>query len=319
MYYLGIDGGGTKTKYVLCDKQGNKITSVEGPTSHYLQIGLDGVTSELSKNIDDLCKKANINKDQIVSAFVGAPGYGAIESDMDKINAAVKKALGDISFNIGNDGFNALAGAICGDDGINIVAGTGSIGFGYNSKINATLSCGGWLYALGSDEGSGYWFAYELLHEFTRQADGRDEKTPLYYKLREHLNLSSDGEIITIVVEKWKMDRTKVASLASLIDGLYEENDPYVIKIIEKAGKELADIINTLYTKLKFESEIKVSYTGGIFKMGDKILKPLADNLLPGKMKLVSPVLGPEEGSLILALKNGDVAIDDTIINNLQK
>lgn len=318
MYYLGIDGGGTKTKFIICDKQGKKIASSETGTSHYLQIGLDSVTQVLSEGIDEVCKKANINKEQIVSAFVGSPGFGDVKDDVIRIQTAIAKAMGPIKHSIGNDGVNALAGALCGEDGINIVAGTGSIGFGYNSETDKTVSCGGWHHALGSDEGSGYWFAREILHEFTRQADGRDERTALYDSLRKHLQVNDDGEVISIIIEKWQMDRSKVASLAILIDELYETNDPYAIKMLENASTELADIVNTIYKNIGFTKEVKVSYTGGVFKMGDKIIKPLGEKLLKGKMKLVSPALGPEDGSLVLALKNDGIAIDETIINNLK-
>lgn len=318
MYYLGIDGGGTKTKFSLCDEKGKLITSIEEETCHYLQIGYDGVTKNINQGIDNVCKKANIKRNEIAYAFSGTPGYGDAPQDMPKIKEAVNKGMNGIPFAIGNDGENALAGSLCCRDGINIVAGTGSIGFGYNSKTNTTLKCGGWHHGIGSDEGSAYWIAYHLLHEFTRQIDGRDEKTELYNKIKEHLNLKEDGDIISVVIVDWNLDRTKIASLSKIADELYDLGDKYAIEIINNAAKELAEIIINLYKRLGFDKQIEVSYSGGVFKMGDKIINALQKELSSINAKLIAPILSPDKGSVLLALKNNSVEITEEIINNLK-
>lgn len=319
MYYLGIDGGGTKTKFLLSKENGEIVCEVNKPTSHYLQVGFDGVTSILNEGIKDVCLNCGIKKEEIAFAFFGAPGYGDVKSDMSKIKEAALKAFDTINFSIGNDGENALAGGLCGEDGINIVAGTGSIGFGVNSSINKIESCGGWHHAIGSDEGSGYWISNKVLHEFTRQSDGRDEKTSLYYKLKDRLEIEEDGDIISIVVDKWNLDRTKMASFCKFTADLYKENDPYAISFIKDAARELADIIKALYKKLEYNGKVKVSYTGGVFNMGDIILNHLKDNLDQNKIELVKPILAPDKGSIILALKNNNIKITQTIIDNLKK
>lgn len=318
MYYLGVDGGGTKTKFILADEQGKILADDYQPTCHYLQVGLDGVTEIINKGIEEVCAKANVSRKDIVSAFVGCPGYGDIKKDMPIIAEAVKKGMNGINCSIGNDGENAMAGALCGKDGINIVCGTGSIGFGHNSINNTTLSCGGWHHAIGSDEGSGYWMSYHLLHEFTRQADGRDEKTQLYDAVKQHLELEEDGDVIEVVVNKWNVDRTKVASLSRVVADLYDKGDKYAKKIVDDAAKELSEIINTLYNRLQFNDCVNVSYTGGIFNFNEKIINPLKSYLLPGRMNLVAPEFEPDCGSLLLAYKNNNIEITDTIIANIK-
>ena len=318
MYYLGIDGGGTKTKFSLCDEKGVLKTSIEETTCHYLQVGFDGVTKIISQGLDNICKTNGIKKEEIAYAFAGMPGYGDAQKDMTPIKEAVKKAMGNIPFSIGNDGENALAGALCCKDGINIVAGTGSIGFGYDSQTNTTIKCGGWHHGIGSDEGSAYYIAYHLLHEFTRQIDGRDEKTELYNKVKEHLNLKDDGDIISVVIVEWNLDRTKIASLSRIVDELYDLNDKYAIEIVDKAAKELSEIIKTLYRRLGFKKNVNVSYTGGVFKMGDKIINALNNHLKDIDVTLVKPALEPDKGSLLLALRNNNIEITDEIVNNLK-
>lgn len=318
MYYLGIDGGGTKTKFSLCNEKGILICSIEEKTSHYLQVGFNGVTEVINQGINRICLTSNIKRNDIKYAFAGIPGYGDAVKDKQPIKEAVNKAMIDIPFSIGNDGENALAGSLCCRDGINIVAGTGSIGFGYNSQNNIILKCGGWHQGIGSDEGSGYWMAYHLLHEFTRQIDGRDEKSKLYYKVKDYLKLEDDGDVISIVIADWKLDRTKIASLSKLVNELYDEGDKYAIDIINNAAKELAEIVITLYKKLDFHSKVDVSYSGGVFNMGDKIINELKKQLSSYEINLIKPCLPPDKGSLLLALKNGQIEINDSLINNLK-
>ena len=40
--YLGIDGGGTKTKLILCGQDGKVLAEDTRPTCHYMQVGLSG-------------------------------------------------------------------------------------------------------------------------------------------------------------------------------------------------------------------------------------------------------------------------------------
>ena len=73
-------------------------------------------------------------------------------------------------YRCGNDAVCGWAGALAGEDGINIVAGTGSIGYG--EFEGRAARAGGWG-ELFSDEGSAHWIAREALSLFSRMSDGR--------------------------------------------------------------------------------------------------------------------------------------------------
>ena len=79
------------------------------------------------------------------------------------------------------------AGSLGAEDGINIVAGTGSIGYGQRGSVSARA--GGWGEAF-SDEGSAYWIAMQGLNAYSRMSDGRLPKGPLHTLINEALNLS---------------------------------------------------------------------------------------------------------------------------------
>ncbi len=301
-YYLGVDGGGTKTKFCLADDAGRLLAESVQPTCHYMQTGFDGMAAVLKSGATAVCALAGVLSDRIECAFVGCPGYGEVPADMPRIRAAAAAALGCVPHRIGNDVENASAGALNGKAGINIVAGTGSIGFGKN-PFGVTMRCGGWHHAIGSDEGSGYWIALRLLTAFTRQSDGRGEKTALYAAVRDKLQLDSDYDVIARIVDDWALDRTRIASLAPLAASLYDAGDPCAKQILEDAGAELCRIVCAIYRGLRFSGATQVGYTGGVFNMGERILSPMRAILAPQQMEMVPPALPPDRGAVLLAME----------------
>ena len=55
-YYLGIDGGGTKTELCLADKDGTILSSALFRASNPNDIGIDATCALLSKGIDKVTK-----------------------------------------------------------------------------------------------------------------------------------------------------------------------------------------------------------------------------------------------------------------------
>jgi len=312
--YLGIDGGGTKTKLILCDGDGRVLAEDVQPTSNYLQVGVGGVTRVLAAGLDAICKEAGVDAAGIAGAFVGLPGFGDSEAEIPRLQAAVDAAMAGIPCRVGNDCENSLAGTLGGRSGISLICGTGSIACGRNDA-GETLRCGGWHHLLGSDEGSGYWISVQLLHAFTRQSDGRDARTPLYRAIREALALQVDGDVITRVVEEWGMDRTRVAALSRLAGDLVRQGDPATVEILRRAAGELADMAATLYRRLGFTGVMPVSYSGGVFSLGAPLLDPLRALLAKHSMALESPLLPPDRGALVLAFQGAGEAVPEGLLH----
>lgn len=318
--YLGVDGGGTKTKFLMCDERGTYLASSVQPTCHYLQCGLDGVTQVMKNGLQACLSQAQFQEADIRSVFVACAGYGDIEQDNPKIEAAVKKAFSAFPYVIGNDTENALAGSLAGKPGINVIAGTGSIGLGKDEAGNM-MRCGGWHHFFGGDEGSAYWIACKLILHFTRQSDGREPKTALYAYIKDYYHFTHDSDILTLTIDTYQYDRTKIAAMSQHVYELANMQDPVALQIFKDAAKELSDMIISIYHGLSFtSSSIPISYSGGVFKSGDYILKPLQDYLsvLPS-FTLHSPILPPDGGSVLLAMKQDGCMINQDIISNVKQ
>lgn len=315
-YYLSIDSGGTKTAFLLVNEFGEELTSFNLGPANYIVNGLDNVINTYKDGLNKIEDDLKIKSSNISHSFIAMAGYGDIPKDNEMINKKIKENF-DFNFAIGNDTENALSGSLMGESGIHIIAGTGSIGIGRDLNNNLSRS-GGWHHAFGGDEGSGYWIGCHLIQHFTKQADGREEKTYLFNYLINKYNLECPENILDLVINKWDMQRDKIASLSKDVSYCASVGDKTAISIFNEAAKELALIINAIHSMGLYDDTTKISYSGGVFKCLD-YFKDTFTNSLNFKYELVTPKFNPLVGGAILALQNDGLKINETITKNLEK
>lgn len=292
--FFGVDGGGTKTAFAL-EVGGQKYTCKKS-TIHPRQVGgAENFKKIFEEALDELTEKAGISPKDIDSSFIAVPGYGQYPETEEKIDQILTELLESKNFYVGNDCVNGRAGSLNGKEGVNLVLGTGQIAFGVD-KNGKSMRSGGRGPFLG-DEGSGYYIGKKILNLFTKMSDGRIEKSFLYDAVREKLSLKDDMEIIDLAE---KMSRTEVASLSRLLSEGLERGDSYCLEILEDLGYQSALTIDSIINALDFSSPTKVSYSGGIFNLGEDLLDAIRKNL-KNDVEIVAPFADPLEGSLILA------------------
>lgn len=314
-YVIGIDGGGTKTAFLLADLNGIITAKVIKENSHYLTVGFDGLSQVIKDGVSECVKQAGCLLTDIAYCAVCICGYGDVKEHDIKIEAAVNDALGNIEHAVFSDTFNAHRGSLVGLPGVHVIAGTGSIAFGINAQGEA-LRCGGWNHLFGGDEGSAYWLACKMILEFTRQSDGRSPRTYLYHYLKDKYALDDDGKIIDLTVLKYGFDRTKIADMAKDLFKIVQKNDDAAIMIYHDAADELAKMITTIGNKLCMHKPILVSYSGGVFNSGEYIIDSLKDMLAQEGYRLIKPRFDPSIGSLIVAYKALEMDVDKEMLSN---
>lgn len=291
--YLGVDGGGTKTAFLL-DVDGKRFESKQ-ITIHPKQVTKQQFFEIMKLGVGDVCRKACIDPEEILYTFVAAPGYGQYPDTEAYIDEGIREAIGSDRFKVANDCVNGWAGSLNAKPGINLVLGTGQIGYGVDEEGNSMRS-GGWGPLLG-DEASGYYIGLKLLNHFTKMSDGRSDKTILYDIIREKLDLKEDMEIID---KAEKMKRDEIASLSKIFTEALDKEDPYCKVLLEEISKEAAAVIDSIIKGLNFKEEVKVSYSGGVFNLGDRLIKKIEEKS-KNKIKIEKPYTNPSEGALILA------------------
>lgn len=299
-YYLGIDCGGTKTSFLLVDEAGRMVSVHKGPPANYLVNGLSE-TAEMLKQMVAGIRKEEMHGEGRCICFLALAGYGDIPEEESQVDQVMKAMIPADTLMVGNDTENAIAGSLIGQSGIHLIAGTGSIGIGIDLDGNQ-YRAGGWHHLFGGDEGSGYWIACRLLEHFTKQADGREEKTRLYDLVMQRLSLKKPEEMLSRVIEEWNGSRDRIASLSRIVLEGAEAEDPVCRSIYREAAGELAEIAEAVAGKGNFGSSIPVSWSGGVFHSGGYLLDPLKESL-PERFRLMAPFMGPAGGGVLLAMK----------------
>lgn len=312
MYYLGIDGGGTKTKYTLVDENLKKVMEVEGGTTHIHQVGIEGIKKEITENLNNILETLNIKESDISYAFLGIPGYGESIEDKNKIDHLIKEII-KMPYRVDNDGLNAWAAGTACKEGINVIAGTGSIAHGMN-KDGVMARCGGFGPGIG-DDGSAYWIGLKTINAYTKQKEGRMDRTPLYNLIEEKYNISYKYEIVDIVFNQLKFNRTELAKFSMICAEAAKMGCEICKGLFEEAAKEIFSHIEVLAKELNLKENFVVSYSGGVFKSGDIVLNPLKNLIKESGLKcsLQEPELNPWDGSVLLAYTLAGNTVPDNI------
>ncbi|MFT4089356.1 MAG: BadF/BadG/BcrA/BcrD ATPase family protein [Asticcacaulis sp.] len=303
-YFLGVDGGGTKTGFVLMDAAGQTVATHQGGPCYYIQIGFDGLHDLLAEGVASVLSQVSAGPEDIAYAFFGLPAHGEDSNAQSFLDVTPEAVLGHTRYACGNDMICGWAGSLGGADGINIVAGTGSIAYG--ERAGKKARAGGWG-ELFSDEGSAYWIALQGLNAFSRMSDGRLPKGPLHAILRDHFKLKHDLDICGIVFGRERPSRDRIAALSQLVRTAAQAGDAEALRIFDQAGAELAAIIDTIRTQIGYGEDevIPVSYSGGVFRAEALILEPLEAHLgaLSQAYRLQAPLLSPTLGAALYAAR----------------
>ncbi|MFD9700131.1 N-acetylglucosamine kinase [Lentzea sp. NPDC059081] len=298
--FLGVDGGGTKTAFCLVDLDGRVVAEARTASVYYLSDGIGIVEPLLRQGIDEVCAAAGIPVAGISYAFFGLPAYGEISGDVPVLDALPAKILGGGHYRCGNDMICGWAGSLGGIDGINVVAGTGSIAYGEHD--GRQWRGGGWSELFG-DEGSGYWVAVNGLNAFSRMVDGRLPAGPLVDAMRTALGLAADFDAIDVVVNRWHGDRGKIANLSKVVVAAADAGDVAAAGVLRSAGEELALLVNVGRAALEFPAahQVPVSYSGGMFGSAH-VLTSFRESLTHD-FDLRAPLLEPHIGAALHAAR----------------
>ena len=201
MRYLGIDGGGSKTAFLLVDEYYNEICHVESGPSNWLSVGADAATEAISQGISSLTEPPNI----VCAGFAGA----ARPDSASFYKQVLQSLLPGTQIIIESDAFIASIGAIGVDPGVLLIAGTGSIVIGRDSKRNM-FRVGGWGPHFG-DEGSGFWIGREAVSAALRSMD-LQASMEFANRIANRLGLKSIPE----VVSAWALGKVGVPEIAGL-------------------------------------------------------------------------------------------------------
>lgn len=271
-YYLGIDGGGTKTEFALADKDGNIVSTIVLRGSNPNDVGMMETYSVLKEGIFALCDDVNVHIPlKKISVFAGLAGCSSAEN-MPKITYFLSK-FGFNRYANHNDAYNAVAAGLGNGDGVAVIMGTGSIA--YAKKGNDLHRIGGYGFLFG-DEGSGFAIGRDVILAALQFEDGMGKNTLLYDMVKERCG----GETVLSKIDGFYLGgKTEIAKYAPLVFDAYEKGDEVAHRILDKNLSAVAEMIAAAGKKTG-NSRVKVALLGGLTARADIII-PIIERLLP--------------------------------------
>jgi N-acetylglucosamine kinase-like BadF-type ATPase len=221
---LGIDGGGSKTAFLLEKDDGQELARFETGPSNWLSSGSSTAHESLAAGITRLPATPDI----VCGGFAGAGRAEGIEFYRTCLTALLPKALVIVE----TDAFITFMGAIGPKPGVLLIAGTGSIALS-RSGDGTMIRAGGWGPAF-SDEGGGFWIGREAIAHALRANDA-GEAADFIAAITRGLKLTH----ITDAPAAWKqgaLDIRSVAALAPIVTAQCPA-EPAKQILVEAAGR----------------------------------------------------------------------------------
>lgn len=298
MYFIGIDGGGTKTKAVLMDQNGEILDSIETKGTNPKSVPGDEVQARLYNLLDHFYSrfpKANIQA-------IGAGMAGVYEEhEKSQIKQWLQHDADSPPVYVTNDAEIALAAGAGDNCGIVVISGTGSIVYGI-TREGKTMRAGGWGPILG-DAGSGYDIGLQTLQAVMKSYDGIIQATQLTDLILQQYQLSAITELRDRMY-KPHVGKQEIAAFAQICIEAAANEDQAAVQIIQRAADELADAALAVVRRHpRFKQETIVLH-GSIFHFSEHFRRHFIKRLKTEHVNRIQLLhRAPACGAALLAAK----------------
>lgn len=296
-FFLGIDGGGTKTACAVGDETSTLATSISSG-SNVVRVGEAAAKESLHSAIRQACKAAGIPPSEIRKACVGIAGAARAG-----ISEAVRQIVAEIipgDIEVVGDMEIALEAAFGADPGVIVIAGTGSIAYGRDAA-GQVARAGGWGFAI-SDEGSGYWIGRQAVAAAVREGDNAED-TCLLKLIAKFWDAKGHDEVVLAANQTPPPD---FAALLPIVIQAAEKNNRQARKVLTQAGEELATLARRVIERLFPEQvESPVAMSGGVFTNSSLVREVFYNSLSQARpnVQILREIIRPVEGALQRARK----------------
>ena len=284
-HMIGIDGGGTKSEFVLFNSDGTVLRTFRLSGTNASTKGLQEALSTFQRGIDmclEVCPTVSC-------IFIGNAG-----GHLEKLRKKLSQIYGGIRIRVDSDAVNALMSTDNADAAM--IMGTGSILI--RPEGDSYRFVGGWGFKVG-DPGSAYNFGREACRLYLAYRDGMDPDPLIYRLVKEWLTkegISGTGQLT----------QARMGELAGVIFEADSLGDPRAEAVIEREMEALAEQVNATCP----EGGQIVAVGGIIDHYANRLLPVLQRKVLPG-IRFFVPPLPPVYGACRACLRFFEITSAD--------
>ena len=281
-FFLGVDGGGSKTLARIRDEGGTLLGEGSGGGGN-ARLG-DRAYAEIMKACRAAIAAAGLNEngDEIHAGF----GLAGTQQDEDR-DAIQNRPYPFASLIVDTDAYSSWLGAFRGGDGAILILGTGSGGLAMVK--GQRLNVGGWGADI-ADEGSGMSIGRLAIRKSLWAHEGMAPLTPLAREIMARF----DNSPANAVIWAGKAVPGDFASFAPRVFAYANEGDELAVGILRETGEGAAMLIRRLIEL----GAPKVAMIGGVFP---PLLRWLPEDVKP---YLVKPEGDALDGAILMAQRS---------------
>jgi N-acetylglucosamine kinase-like BadF-type ATPase len=259
-YYLGFDGGGTKTQAAILDAAGRVVGEGNAGPSNPLRIGYVTTFSALGDSAAGALTAAALEKNQIRAVCAALAGAGR-PGVADEVGKYLSSAFPGTLTYVRSDFEAALEAAAGAGPGVVLIAGTGAAAFGRNDAGQSARASGNgpWI----SDEGSAFDIGRHAAAAAARALDRGEPLGPLLERIATPARPARWDELI----ERIAAHPDQVfPSFFPLVVEAAEGGDPLAVRLLQRAAADLSETAATVVRRLELqEREFVLAKSGGVF------------------------------------------------------
>lgn len=276
--FLGIDAGGSSTRWLLLDEAGVELARGTGGPLSAIQLRTDERSAVLQR-LEEIASRASAAGTRPLRVVAGITGLEPQSADAELLAStiAASLALPLAAVRVMPDVHTAYLAAFRPGEGVLIYAGTGSIGF-HLAASGEAVRVGGHGYLI-DDSGGGYWIGREALKRVLRRAD--EQGAPPGGALASGLYAALGGsDWATVRREVYAGGRARVAALTPVVAVAAARGDAEAVAVLAAAGVELARLARVVSGRLGVV--LPVVLAGGVARCGAPLTSALAAALPSG-------------------------------------
>lgn len=294
-YFLGIDGGASKTRGLLIDGAGAILAQDKAPGSSIIGMPHIGALETLGALAQSLCAQAGIGVESITYCSLGLNGIDFAD-EFPGQHTALSGGLGIApeQLLLVNDGIIALWGASPAPAAAILQHGSGVTG-GYRTRFGAET-----LY---DHLGVGRIFDLrsELATLIARMLDGRAEPTPLLAIILNHYGVSADEYPDALFRQRIPQERLR--GTPPLVYAAWLKGDPAAEGLVQCAIEDYA-ITGKALIRNTGSDVAEMVFGGGVIVQAPQAFWEILAGRIQGRFPratVKSPELPPEYGAAIMA------------------
>lgn len=283
---VGVDGGGTKTEFVLFQENGQILNRLTFKGSNPNSIGMEQSLQILQSGIDHLMKPGTWP----AGIFVGCAGFFSGHYG-ERIQKALQELYPRSKIGCSSDIMNIIAGSSNSNRCIAVICGTGSVIYANENRNLHRLGGAGYLL---DKQGSGFDIGRDVLRAALHDRDGYGEKTLLTAMVEEKLG----STVWDSVHEIYRQGSAFIASFAPLAFEAYGKGDGVAEKFLQENAAYLADMIGA--AARIYDCGNTVVLAGSVFASEPAFLQMLRKKL-PQNLHIELSAHPPVYGACLMA------------------